>query len=147
MAELRPFLIGFLLAGLFAIALITGGIWIADLNNPDQSIGQDATLRTFASSLNQTLGQAHTDANSSYTAIKASPITLTTGFVVLDAIGGVWKTITIIPVAIYNLTIGLLIANVFSNPAFMVIFGVLSAIVILTIIFAVVKWLSQGEGG
>lgn len=144
MSEFRPIVVNLLLVGLLIIAMITMGLNIAS-NNPSQSIGNDPTLSAYANSLNATLYNATDDASASEQAITNSSITLTSGFPVFDSISGVWKTIKKVPVAVFNLTIGLVRTRLGSS--FWVVLGVIGAILTITILLAVWKLVSTGEGG
>jgi hypothetical protein len=147
MVKFLPIIFGFLILGLFAIALISGGIRLAAVNNAPQSIGDDAALQSYAGSLNSSLGQAYTAANDAEKAINQSAITLTTGFPALDAVFGIWKTIKTVPITIYNLTIGLLFGRLLGSDSYAIVLGVLSSILIIGIIYAVYKVITTGEGG
>lgn len=140
---LKGNLISLLLVGIFAFALITGGIMIGDNHNAENNIGDSPALSAYRTSLNDTLGEAHESANSSLEAIGKSPITLVIT-PIFDAISGVWKTLKVVPVTIYNLTFGLAQDEIFGG-GFNVIFGVLSAIFIIVIIFGVWKWIASGQ--
>lgn len=144
MAGLRPLIVGILLAGLFAFALITGGIMISTNNQATQSIGNDPSLASYKTSLESTLEDAQVNANSSIEAIGESPISVIPGAFIFDAISGVWKTLKVVPVTIYNLTFGLLKVKVFGDT-FSVVFGVMAAILIILIIFGVIKMVSAGQ--
>lgn len=144
MAGLRPLLVGILLAGLFAFALISGGIMMATNNGASQSIGDDPALSSYKSGLETTLGEAQENANASIEAIGESPISVIPGSFVFDAIAGVWKTLKVVPVTIYNLTFGLASEKIFGST-FAVVFGTLAAIIIILIIFGVIKMVSQGQ--
>lgn len=143
---LKGTVINLLLVGVFAFALITGGIMLGTNNNADQNIGDSPALSAYRADINDTLSDAHSDANSSLESVGKSPITLVTGLFIFDAIGGVWKTLKVVPVTIYNLTFGVAKEQLFGNsPAFDVVFGVLSAILIIVIIFGVWKWIASGQ--
>lgn len=141
---LKTILVSFLLVGLFAFAMISGGIMLANTNNAAQNIGDDPALSSYRDSLETALGEAHEGANASVEAIGQSPITLVTGTFIFDAIGGVWKTLKVVPVTVYNLTFGLVMGKIFGET-FEVVFGVIAAILIMLIIFGVWKWIISGQ--
>lgn len=143
-AGLKPLIVGLLLSGLFAFALITSGIMIANSNHASHSIGDDPAIASYKNSLEGTLNQAQENANSSIEAIGESSISVIPGAYIFDAIAGVWKTLKVVPVTIYNLTIGLLKNKIFGNN-FNVVFGIFSAILIILIIFGVIKLISSGQ--
>lgn len=147
MAEIRPLLIWLLLLGLFAMAIVTGGIMLAEQNGVNQSIADDPAITEYYSSLNETLADTYTDASNSDAAFSNSSISTSIGIPFIDSIWGIWKTLKEVPVTIYNLTIGLLISKVLGDVAGAIVLSVLSAILIITVIFAIVKLVSQGESG
>ena len=146
MAKLVPIITYLLLFALFAIAMISGGIMLAESNNPSQSIGNDPTVSAFSGNLTDTLSTAYEDSNSAKSAISNSSITTTTGFAYIDAVGGVWKTVTQAPSAIYNLTFGFILVNLLGSSTASIVTGVLATILILTIITAVILWVTTGVG-
>jgi len=145
MVKFLPLMFGFLLAGLFIISIINGGILLGYNNNAPQNIADDPSINAYAIALNNTLDNAYTDAVAVDSAVNQSAITLTTGFPVFDAIFGIWKIIKVVPITIYNLTFGLLFEKVFGNEAYGIVFGVISAILIISVIYAVYRVLTTGE--
>lgn len=146
MSGIKPLLVGILLAGLFAFALISGGIMLAINNGANQSIGDDPALAAYKASLEVTLAEAETNANASINALGDSAVTEVQGSVIFEAISGVWKTLKIVPVTIYNLTFGLGKTKIFGET-FNVVFGIIAAILIIGIIFGVIKMLTSGDDG
>lgn len=145
MSGIKPLLIGVLLAGLFAFALIQGGSLLAEHNNANQSITDNPALIVFKTDLESTLGDAHENANGSLNALGDSPLSeVSGGLVIFTAISGVWKTLKAVPVTIYNLTFGLAKTNIFGE-SFNVVFGIIGAIIIMLIIFGVIKMLTSGQ--
>lgn len=144
MGGIKPFLIGVLLAGLFAFALISGGIMLATNNNANQSIGDDPALVSYKNSLQLSLSEAEANANSSINALGDSPITEVQGGAVFEAISGVWKTLKVVPVTIYNLTFGTAKSRIFGET-FNIVFGILASILIIIIIFSVIKMINSGQ--
>lgn len=147
MSEIRPVLVALLLGSLFAIAVISFGIRIADINQANQSIADDPRIKSYADSLNSSLADASSDAQSSQSALDESPTTLSSGLIILDAIGGIWKTLIAVPITIWNLTFGLLVSRVFGDNSFVIALSVIGTIIGITIILAVWKLVSTGEGG
>jgi hypothetical protein len=136
-----------LLLGLFAFAVINAGLILPILNDANQSIGDDPSLTYYSNELNKSLYNSQTVANTTETAVGTSPVTLTSGFPVFDAVFGIWKTIKVIPIQIWNLTKGLVFEKMFGGNEYAVIFTVIGAILLLTFMFAVWKWVSTGESG
>lgn len=144
MSGLKPLLVGILLTGLFAFALISGGIMLAENNAAPQSIGDDPALSSYKTSLEDTLEQAHTDANASIESLGKSPISVISGFAIFDAVYSVWKTLKVVPVTIFNLTIGLAQEELL-GPSFYIVIGIISTILLILIIFGVIKMIISGQ--
>lgn len=146
MSEFRPLIVGIILAGLFAYALISGGILLSLNNGANHSIGDEPTISAYKESLKSNLEESYNKSNASYNALSSSPITLSTGNIIVDAIGGVWKVMTVIPISIWTYTIALPVTYILGDTGRIVAL-VLGSLLILTIIFAVWKWIATGEGG
>lgn len=144
MSSFKSFIIVFLLTGLFAYAVISAGILIGLNNYSSQNIGDDPSLLSYMSSINESLDQAHSTANASESSFGNSPISLTS-VVFIDAIGGIWKTLKVIPMTIWNLTGGMVTKFIAPSQQFAIVFGVIGAILIITIIFGVWRVISKGE--
>lgn len=144
MSGIKPLLVGFLLAGLFAFALISGGIMLATNHGSSQNVGDDPALSSYKTSLETSLLEAQDNANSSIEALGDSPVSVIPGSFVIDAISGVWKTLKNVPVTLYNLTFGLAKNKLFGST-YDVVFGILAAIVIIIFLFAVIKLVTQGQ--
>lgn len=144
MTGIKPLLIGMLLSGLFAFALISGGIMLAQNNHSNNNIGDDPALSDYKNSLETNLEKANTDANDSLNALSDSPISVISGFAILDAAYSVWKTLKVVPSTIYNLTFGLTKNKIFGSP-FVIVFGLISAIILILIIFGIIKLLISGQ--
>lgn len=144
MAGIKPLLVGIMLAGLFAFALITGGIMVGTTNNANQNIGDSEALSSYKNNLETALLQSEINANSSIEAIGESPITEIQGSFIFDAISGVWKNLKTIPVTIYNLTFGEAKTHIFGET-FNPVFAIVGAILIMLIIFGVIKMITSGQ--
>lgn len=145
MSGIRPLLVGILLAGLFAFALIQGGALLSTHNQANQSITDSPALSGFKTDIESSLDNAQANANGSLTALGDSSLSeVSGGLVIFSAISGVWKTLKAVPVTIYNLTFGLAKTSVFGE-GFNVVFGIIGAIIIMLIIFGVIKMLTSGQ--
>lgn len=147
MVKFLPLLIGLMLGGLFAFALITGGIMLAENNNPSQSIGNDPVLSNFSSNIENALGESTSTSDTAEESLGASPVTLNENSIFFDALGGLWKSLKAIPVTIYNLTMRLIFTKIFGSQAGAIIFGVIGGIISMIIIFGVWKMIKTGDAG
>lgn len=147
MANFRPILVALLVLGLFGVAIITAGIRLASVNGANQSIGDDLSLAAYSSSLNQSLKDAYDSSVAANAAVSNSSITLTSTLPFIDAIGGIWKTLKSAPIAIWNLTFGIVFQNILGDNSYAIVIGVIGAILLMTIVFAVWKLISSGESG
>lgn len=144
MAGLQPIIISILVAGLFAIALISGGIMLAEQNGANQSIGDDPVLLSYKNSLTISLGNAETNSNSSMEALGASPTTESGGAFIYDATTGVWKTLKEDPSTNYNLLVGVSKTKIFGET-FNPMFAAGTAILIIVIVFGVIALVIAGR--
>lgn len=147
MADFRPLIVALILTGLVAIGVINFGIMLANTNQASQSIADNSQLASYANDLNDSLTDAYSDAEEANTAISNSSLTLTSGFPIVEAIGGIWKTMKAVPKTIWDLTIALLNSSILGSPALSIFIGGLGAILIITIVLAVWKLISTGESG
>lgn len=146
MAELgfKTLIIGLLVLGLFIFCTIQGALFLAINNDASQSIGDDPRLTEYKSELEAQLLESSGDSRAADAAITNSSFTLTTSFPVFDAIGGVWKTYRAVPIALYNLTVGLLVSYIFGET-FRVVFAVVAAIIGMLIILGVWQLIATGR--
>lgn len=141
---LKSLLIGILVSGLFALALINGGIMLASNNHANQSIGDDPILVGYRNSLNNTLHQAETNVNGSLEALGQQGATSTPLGAIYDAMTGTWKTLKEVPSSLYNLFVGVTKVKIFGD-SFNPVFGIVAAILIILIIFGVIKLIISGD--
>ena len=145
MAEgFKGYLIGLLLVGLFAIAIINAGIIISSDNDATVSIGDDPSLSSYKSSIESELGNATSNSQSADQILSNSTIT-TTSTPFVDSIGGIWKSVKAAPVAVWNLTLGLALERIFGEDK-RIVLNILGAILGLILIFAVIYLIATGDG-
>lgn len=147
MSGLRPFIISILLLGLLAMAVINAGILIAHDNNSKNSIANDTDINNYASSLQNSLANASETADKTDESFRNSTISTSGGVVFVDAIGGLWTTLIEVPSMIMKLTTNLVKGKILGDTAFYAVIGVISAILVITLILAVWKLVGTGEGG
>lgn len=145
--ELRPFIISSLILGLLALAMINAGIILASNNGATESISNDSIIRNYASNLSEELEDSSSVGSSAKESFSNSTVSVSGGVVFVEAIGGLWKSLTAVPVTIINLTVELIKGRILGDTAFYAVFGVITLASIITIIFAVWKLVSTGEGG
>jgi hypothetical protein len=143
----RPLLISLLLFGLLAAAVINAGIMIANSNDADESIANNTAINDYSTDLTDSLEGAGGEGTTAYDSFSNSTISLTGGIVFLDAIGGLWKTLINVPRTVFILTRSLVSSTILESNGFLVIFGVITLIILLSIILAVWKLVSTGESG
>lgn len=145
MAEFRPLVVSLLVFGLFAVLLINIGAQIAQDNNPNSTILNISGFSNFKANTSEHLEDSYGTISDADTAVTNSSVTLTSGIPFVDAIGGIWKTIKVAPMAIYGLVKDTAVAQIIGDNT--VIVATVGAILLLTFIFAVWKFISTGEGG
>lgn len=147
MVNFRPLLVGFLLAGLFAIALLNFGILLAENNGVDHSIGDDPAISSYKDNLEDTLDTAYSNATGAEESLGKSPVSFISQNIIFDAIGGIWKTLKEVPITVYNLTFGLLSQKLFGDSSYGIVLAIISTIITITVIFGVWKMVFTGDSG
>lgn len=141
---LKPILVTLLLFGLFAFAIITSGIMIAEQNDPDQSIGNDPTIAAFRTNINETLDTAREDTQSADELLTNSSVSTTTNIVFIDAVSGLWKTLRQAPTTIWELTGGLMVSTI-GIP--LTVVALITSLLLIIILIAVIRFVTTGVGG
>jgi len=136
--------ISLLLVGLSFIAMVNFMILTADNNNPSVSIGNESRIVDLTSDLTSDINTAETSINDTQGAFETSPITIgsSSGGGVLDAIGGIWRTMVITPKNIFKNIIGFVYENGLGDPTFLIVISVLTLIFLIVIIGAIIKMVS-----
>lgn len=143
MVGFKHFVIGMLLVGLFAYALINAGILLGYYNDGN-SIADSLVLSSFKANISTQLENSYSTANSTEASFGDSPISLTQ-IIFVDALGGLWKTLKTIPTTIFNLLTGIVGSTILPSSEFFILYSVIGAIIIITIIFGVWKLISTGD--
>jgi hypothetical protein len=143
--EFRPIIIALVLAGLFAVAMISGATQLANLNGATQNLNSNPKIANLSENIKNYYSTLPSTLNDTEKAMEGSPLTLTFTIVV-DAIGGIWKTIKLIPTISYTFLTGFIFDELLGSP-FAIVTGVVASLLTITLIFAVWKWLQQAEGG
>ena len=146
MTGFKGMIFALILTATFAILLIQGGVLMAQSNYANHSIANDDTLMNYSTSVSGQLDQAYLDANTTDSAMRNSPVTLSTGAIIYSAISGVWKTMISVPVTLWNLT-ATLIHNQYAGGPIIIIIGVIGTLLTLGIVLAVWKLVFTGDGG
>jgi hypothetical protein len=120
---------------------------IANSNDADESIANNTAINDYSTDLTDSLEGAGGEGTTAYDSFSNSTISLTGGIVFLDAIGGLWKTLINVPRTVFILTRSLVSSTILESNGFLVVFGVITLIIILSIILAVWKLVSTGESG
>jgi hypothetical protein len=120
---------------------------LADDNNASQSIANDTSIKGYADSLQESLEDTSDSANKADKSFRDSTVSITSGVIFVDAIGGLWKTLTVVPSTVLTLTKEQIKENILGDTAFYAVIGVISLIIVITLILAVWKLVGTGEGG
>lgn len=147
MVKFVPLMTAFIVTGLFAFSLITGGMMFQLENDAPIYIGDDPALASLNNSLASTIRDTHTDVTQSSQAFSNSSISSQGGTPYMDAIGGVWKVIKTGPVTLYNLISVFVFGKIFGQELGYIVTDVFALLLALVTISAVVMWVVRGEGG
>jgi hypothetical protein len=148
MVEFRPLLISFILIGLFAVAMMNAVYYMQIDNDANETImDSQYGLDIYKQNVTDKLEDTYTDSVGADNSTSSSQVTFNFGSPFLDAINGVWKTIKVAPITVYQLTIGMANKMFFSGPEGLIITTTIGAILTITIVFAVWKMISTGDSG
>lgn len=132
-------------SGLFVFAIINVGVILASDNNPEKSISSDNEINNRFNALKGNLSKTQQASNSTSEAISKTPVTISDQNIVLDAITGAWKSLTKMPIQIYN-TFSLLIATKLTGGTdFYIVLGSIAGILVMVIVFGAWKFIQTGE--
>lgn len=144
--KFAPIIINLLLVGLVVFSLIAGIALYAEQNDAT-TILSDPTLNNTENLLESNLSSYYSTVSQDEAAFSNSTINTNTNNIYVDAIGGIWKTMRVVPVAVYDLTLGFLFREFLSDNQKAIVISIISAILLISIIFAVWRLLATGDGG
>jgi hypothetical protein len=134
-------IISMLLAGLFGFALI-GFIYQTSIDNDNYEIMKDSRLNKTFNSLNKTLNNYQNTAQSQINASSNEPLQLGSDNIILTFITGTYKLFTSVITQIFNTLTIFINDTLHINP---IILGILSTIIILSIVLVIYKLVSIVE--
>lgn len=147
----KSLIIGLILAGLFAIALLNFGTQVANDNPSNNSLLNSPDLVGLQGNLTGDIGDYTEEVNGSQESF-AKDLPIIGSFVVpLESVTTIWKSFTTIPKRIYNLIAGIASDGVFGGAGesgglgFAIIFTTVGTIIVFLIIVYAYKWIKQGE--
>lgn len=146
MVRFLPLVIAFMVFSLFALSFINSGILLAEANEANQSIADYGPLQTYADQLNDTLSQYEDDVNNVSQGFSTSPISIIFNNFIVEAIGGLWKTIKGQATQGYHITTNFIAPILFSGSA-AIILTLIGAIITLMVIISIYRMLFTGDGG
>lgn len=133
------------LVALFAIALFSFAFQLAISNDSPRSLSDDPTISSYTGSLNNYSRDSSLSTTSALRSIAESPLSLTTGYYIIVAMGGLWKSIITTPLSILNLTFQTIFTRLLGDQTYYVVLSIIGTILGLSLIFAIYKLLSTGE--
>jgi len=149
MVEFKGFLIGALLIGLFAFCMITFGGLFASNNSLNTSISNDAYIKPYFNSINHSLATSSESVNKTGDAIMAEGSDSKSDF---TSAGFVFRSILSAGSTFLNMGVGMFKSTTemaatalgMNSGAGAIIFGVISAIILIVFIFGIWKWWREG---
>lgn len=143
----RPILISFLFALLFVVALLEGfGVMLLQ-NTGEIDVFNGTALEGLKTNVAEDLNTYAETTKEAGASFENSTISLTSGIPFIDSIYGVWKVLISTPKLMYNLITEVMFNTLLGDEASKIVFAVIGAILVITIIFAVVKLISTGDSG
>jgi len=138
----RKLIVGFLLASLFAFCLIQFGFDIAKNNETNQSILDNSLMNSTYLNLEDDLSNLKDNAQKQRTAFEEEKTSLAAGYFILGTILGAAKIFMGIIMTFLNILF-LPLSSIIGIPP--VVLGVLTAILIVSLIFMAWRALKAGE--
>lgn len=141
-------IIGFLLLGLFVFSLIEFGYGTARDNGGNQTLLNDQRINKSFPQLQQELSNTKTISENQKTALENDKAVIGGNSLLLFAISTVWKSFSSMIIGIYNITFGLVFDVIFGSSTsspFVIVFGIFSSILIITISFLAWRLIRTGE--
>ena len=144
---IRPLIINFLWIGLFFVALVTGGVIMSVQNGSSNSILNNSLFANASNSFSGNLTDYYQTTSDSEKSFENSTVTLTGGIPFIDSIYGTWKILKSVPMIMYTLVVDVVMGTLLGSQTTTIIVSVITSILIITLIFAIVKLISSGDGG
>lgn len=141
----RDMVISFMVIGLFVFSMISFGVGIAVLND-GQSISDDPKIGDAFEDYKAQLNVTQAEAQAQRDSFDSEKPTLSFGEILFESIVGVGRTFTSSMVTFVDITFGLVFTVIFgAGSAFAVVLGVMTSIVLITIVFLLWRVVKAGE--
>ena len=149
MAGIRQVGLSLLAIGVFVFAMLNFGVDLASDNNANQSISDNPSIGNFIGNLSTNLDNYDEQVNASQESFSKSKPTVGGESLQIESVASIWKTLISIPFALYNLTLGFILTNIFggSGGGFAFIMTILLAGLSAVIILFAWKWIRSGDSG
>lgn len=149
MVEFKGFLIGALIIGLFAFCMISFGGFFASNNELNTSVSENAYLKPYFNNINQSLATSYSNVNATGEAIMKegsdSKSDFTSAGFVFRSILSAGSTFLNMGVGVFKYTTEATATALGLNTGMgQIIFGVISAVILIVLIFGVWKWWREG---
>lgn len=144
----KGMMVAFLLAGLFMVSMINFAVLFQEENGANTTILSNQLINDSYNNLNTQLGGAQSQyRNQSDIFAETEPQENQESLLVVS-IAGAWNVFSSIPVAVYDLTVGLLFDSLLgndSNNGFGILLGTFGAIITLSIVLYAWKLIRTGD--
>ena len=137
---MKSIFIIFLLTGLFLVSLYQFGLGVASSYGKPASLIDDPRINM--SGIESQLSQASSDADDKFESFAKDNLFVTAGEIVLFSVWGIWKLVGGTIKAMYTILMGGLVNVIGIDP---MVVGVVSAILLISLIFAGWRLIKQGE--
>lgn len=144
MAGIRPTIIAMIVLGGFAWALISFGTLFPAINGSNQTlISSGSALSNATNAINESLQSMYGSATNQSNAFDNAQPDSGFSFIILSPILGAVSAFKTIGIGMFNIIISL-ISSIFGY-SFSVIFGMISTIIVITLLFLAYKLYKSGE--
>lgn len=144
MAGLKNMIIGFMAAGLVVVSMIMFAIQTANNNIPDQSITQDPRINQTFANLQANLSNAGATAQGQRESFETENPATSFGDLIFFSIVSAGRVFNSMVIGIYNGLLGY-IFDVLLGPQFGILIGVITAAIIIALIFYGWRFFRAGE--
>ena len=136
--------ISFLVIGLFAFAMFSFASQFQDANEGASTILDNPSINESFGELQADLQGADNEANSQLGVLNGTVVEDSEFNVLFLSIGSIWKVLIGTSVGVYNIVFGIIFDTLLGN-SFSAVIGVIGAIISITIISYVWKWVRTGD--
>jgi hypothetical protein len=143
---LKESIVGFVLAGVFIIGLITFGIQMGIDNNAPQNIGDDPSIQEYRDDITSSLGDYQGQINATTNAFSSTNPVVGQESTQIPTTARTGVDYWVLPKAVYRFTLRFTQENIFGGDTglFGLIITVIGSVIVVVFILWVYPWIRSG---